>query len=118
MTYEYKNLIEDGYVRIYLTKKEHNIIFKNFRLKFFESAEYYHSDINGTIIIQKYISNLATLIEVILFPISLLFFGISNFKEIVKELKKLIYKKKYGSFQQETVYKRNPEYSKILLKIK
>lgn len=114
MSYEYKNLKLNGYIKFNIQKKEHNKIFKNFKLKFFDKAEYYYSKDDETIIIQKYLNNFAIFLEVVLFPFSLLFFGISNFKEISNSIKRTVNQKKYGNFLQEVLFKRNEEYSKIL----
>lgn len=114
MTYEYKNLKLNGYIKFNIPKKEHNKIFKNFKLNFFEKAEYYYSKNNEIIVVQKYLNKFAIFIEVVLFPVSLLFFGLSNFKDICNALKKTIHQKKYGSFIQESLFKQSEEYSKIL----
>lgn len=114
MTYEYENLTLNGYIKFNIPKKEHNKIFKDFKLTFFEKAEYYYSKNHEVIVIQLYFNKFAIFLEVVLFPFSLLCFGLFNFKEMFNALKKNIYQKKYGYFIQNSLFKQSEEYSKIL----
>ncbi|MNK57572.1 hypothetical protein D3C87_766310 [compost metagenome] len=51
----------------------------------------------------QFTSYAAIILTTILFPILILFAGLSNFKEAIKEMKELYNEKKYGQFSSDWI---------------
>lgn len=99
--YKYKNLINEGYMKIKLSPSEHKRIFKNYNRKY--KYEVYEN--NNSYIRQRFYPLWIVILNTILYPISILVYGISNIKEINSEIYELIHQKKTGKFYKEIVYK-------------
>jgi hypothetical protein len=110
--YKYVNPIDKGYIRFKLTKKQHNEIFKNRKLKWNGKSEYYYNE--NQIIIHTFTNWKAILLTTILFPIFILLHGITNIKEIWKELLELYNQKETGSFVSDFVPKNSNTYDQIM----
>lgn len=114
--YQYRCLTERGYTRFKITKKQHNEIFKNRKIKWTDRYEYYYNENN--IIMHKFYSKKLIVLFTILFPLIVLFTGISNIKESYSDLKRMLNQKKYGSFVSEYVHKQEAEFEKLRSVIK
>ncbi len=101
MEYKYKDRIEDGYKRFYLTKKEHNKLFPKRKVKWIFKYEYYISE--NRIILDKFTSLRAKIFNVVMFPVVIFLEGFLNFKDIARDYKKMFNEKKYGSFSSDYV---------------
>jgi len=110
--YIYKNPLEQGYKQFKLTRKQHNELFKYRQLKWTDKYEYYYNDKN--ILIFKFASILLTILTTILFPISLLFYGLKDTKEIIQDHKKIYNQKKYGLFVSDSICSNSDIYKKII----
>jgi hypothetical protein len=110
--YKYINPIDQGYTRFKLTKKQHNEIFKNRKLKWNGRCEYYYND--KQIIIHTFTNWKAILLTTILLPMFILLNGIANIKEIWEELLELYNQKETGSFISDFVSKTDPKYNQIM----
>lgn len=112
--YTYIDPLKENFKKFSVPKKEHNKIFKRFKLGFFQSAEYYYSEELKVIKIYKFENKIFVTLNIILFPFNVIFYGFSNFPEILKAYKKIIFQKKYGSFVQENIYSNNSAYQQLI----
>lgn len=55
------------------------------------------------IILHKFVNLPAKILITILFPVYLLLYGISNFNDLIKEIKRGYNQKKYGSFVSDSI---------------
>lgn len=97
MDYKYRDLLEDGYKRVYFTKKIHNKLFPNDKVTLFNRYEYYTND--WSLVFHEYTSVLGIILAVVLFPFNLLMCGLYDFKSLVEDYKKLFNQRKYGQFR-------------------
>lgn len=94
--YKYKSPTEEGYIKFKLTQKEHKDILPNRKITFFTKLDAYYKDTGVTI--HYTATSLGKAIQMILFPVSVLLYGVSKLKEIVKDHRDMLFPKKYGSF--------------------
>ncbi|QNR65383.1 hypothetical protein IAQ67_15935 [Paenibacillus peoriae] len=99
--YIYNNPLERGYKQFKLSKKQHNHLFPKRKKKWNTRYEYYYND--KRIIVQHFTSYLAIALTTIMFPVLILFAGLSNFKEAITEMKHLYFEKKYGKFYEDWI---------------
>ena len=100
--YEYICPTEQGFKRVYFTKAQHNEIFPNRPTKWTKSYEYYIDD--KKLIVHQFDSKLIVLLNVLLFPVNVLYAGFMNFGELIDEYKRTFKPKKYGSFIPDAVW--------------
>nr|WP_145401713.1 hypothetical protein [Paenibacillus xylanexedens] len=103
--YTYRNPVERGYKRFKLSKKQHNYLFPKRKMKWNTRYEYYYND--ERVIMQRFTSFTAIVVTTILFPVLILFAGLSNFKEAITEMKWLFNEKKYGKFSEDWINRYN-----------
>lgn len=111
--YTYIDPLKENFKKFSISKKEHNKIFKRFKLGIFQSAEYYYSEERQVFKIYKFANKFFVILNIIIFPFNLIFYGFANFKELLTAYKKMIFQKKYGSFSQQNVYSNHPEYQTL-----
>ena len=104
--YNYKCPTENGHKKVNISKHQ----LSKFKLGYFKTNvfmkyEVYYNSNTGHYKIYKFYNNLFIFASMILFPLSLIFNGLFNWKEIVDSHKKLFNQKKYGSFSSESFYK-------------
>lgn len=114
--YIYKDPLDQGYKQFKLTKKQHNKLFPNRQRTWKSRFEYYYNDNN--VILHLFTSRLAIILNLILFPLSVLLNGLREFKEVAESHKKLLNEKKYGSFSSDDIWKSSDLYSEIMEVIK
>lgn len=110
--YIYKNPLDNGYKKFKLSKKTHNKLFKYRQIKWIDKYEYYYND--KQIIFHKFYNPLVIIFNTLLFPVSVLLYGIMNFKECWLDLKKTYNQKKYGSFSSDSIPNGSDIYKKII----
>ncbi|ASA22590.1 hypothetical protein [Paenibacillus donghaensis] len=110
--YKYKCPTEYGYIKFQLTKEQHNSLFKYRQIKWNDKYEYYYSD--QGVILHSFTNNIAIALTTILFPVLVLFAGLSNFKKCTKELKELYNQKEYGSFIRNSIHFDSNKYNEII----
>lgn len=103
--YEYVCPTTEGYRKVNLSAEDHNKHFPAYPLKWYHKFEYYESD--KAIKFERFMSWPAVAISWILFPISLMSYGLSNFKETWIDHVKLLNQKKYGVFISQTRWYKN-----------
>ena len=113
MKYEYQCPTTKGYKRIKVSKAQHNSVFKYGKRTLLKSLvqkqEYYD---NGNQIIVQHLPTLITkILCVVLLPVNLLFYGVGNLDELIKDTKRIIQPKKYGSFSSDVIF--GEQYSKF-----
>ena len=110
--YIYINPEDKGFKKIKLTKKQHNKLFPKRKIKFGENYEYYISD--DYFEMHRFYGTIIIILNTILFPVLLLFYGLSNFKETFNDVSSLYHQKKTGSFVSDTVWKDSETYKEII----
>lgn len=101
MKYTYKSPLEQGYIKIKLSKEEHERIFESRDIAF--KYAYYESKYD--FMYETYIKWWLKIIIVILYPIRLLIDGIKEFHEINKDISNLFHEKERGHFYSEHQFK-------------
>lgn len=101
MKYIYKNPLEQGYIKIKLSKEEHERIFGSRDIAF--RYEYYESKYD--FMYEGYIKLWLKIIIVILYPIRLLIDGLQEFREINKDISNLFHERERGRFYSEHEFK-------------
>ena len=99
--YTYRNPVDRGYKKFNLEKKQHNYLFPKRKKKWNTRYEYYYN--NERVIIQQFSSYSAITLTTVLFPVLILFAGLSSFKEAITEMKWLFNEKKYGKFSEDWI---------------
>lgn len=114
--FKYRDPVEKGYIKFKLTKMQHNEIFKNRKITWADKYEYYYNE--KSIILHRLTNYKAVLLCTLMFPIIILFDGLSNVKEACVDLLELYKQKKSGSFVIEHVYKHEKRYALVMEVIK
>lgn len=112
MTYEYKDPSANGYRRVRLSKADHCRLFPARPMKWHNRFEYYLRDTD--FLVHRFVGRTAVAISIALFPLSLLIYGVANFKEVWREHVRLVSQKKYGSFSGDQVWARSDSFSEIV----
>jgi len=110
--YIYTNPLDKGYKQFKLTKKQHNKLFKYRQMRWCDKYEYYYN--GNEILIHKFINLPTKILATILFPFYLLFYGMGNFKELIKEMKSGYNQKKYGAFSVDSTTNGSNTYKAIM----
>lgn len=112
MSYTYKDPLENGYKQVYLTKAQHNEIFPNSKHKWIDSYEYYIKDTD--FIVNKFESVTCRILNWLTCPLAVFYFGVSNWKSVVKDSCKTRAKEKQqGSFVSNKVWASAGAYKKV-----
>lgn len=114
--YQYTNPLDNGYKQFKLTKKQHNQLFKNRQIKWYDKYEYYYN--NKLILLHKFYNWQAVLLNTIMFPLTVLVEGLGDIKEIIKDIKSLFNQKKYGSFISNGIWSNTDLYDDVMKIIK
>jgi hypothetical protein len=114
--YKYQNPLENGYKQFYLTKKQHNSLFKYRQIRWFDKYEYYYND--NCLILNRFYNRRSILVSTVLFPVTVLLNGLMNYKECWEDLKKMYNQKEYGSFSGDHISNGTDTYNKIMEMIK
>lgn len=101
MKYVYKNPLEQGYIKIKLSKKEYERIFGSYDIAF--RYEYYESKYD--FMYESYTKWWFKIIIIILYPIRLLIEGLQGFREINKDISDLFHERERGHFYSEHKFK-------------
>lgn len=99
MTYKYVNPCEQGFVRIPITRKQHNRLLPNRKQKFGAKVEYYYLTENNIIEAQYFCSwwMKAILITVMFFPAILM----QGVPETIRDIGNLIHERERGKFSAD-----------------
>jgi len=110
--YIYKNPLDQGYKQFYLTKKQHNKLFEQRKIKFYHKYEYYYND--NCILLHKFCNWKGILFNTIILPIIVLMEGLANIKETMYDYKSLCNQKKSGSFTGDDICKGTDMYNEVI----
>lgn len=105
--YDYRSPEEKGRKRVYITRTQHNQLFKHEKRNWHFTYEYYLGE--DEVELHRFNTLFTKFLMILTFPISIFWAGISNFKELVWETKREMRQKRYGSFSSMTYYRRNFE---------
>lgn len=114
--YEYHNPIDNGYKRMYLSKKKHNKIFPLWKVGRFESCDYFYKE--GLVMMEKHLSVFGKCLLLLLFPIHVVLYGVADVKEHFKDFRRKIQHKKYGSFTSMVCWEKNNAYKYLIFSLK
>lgn len=112
MAYEYKDPCARGYLRVKLSRADHNRLFPRRRISWQHRFEYYLSDTD--FLMHRFASYQVVVLSLVIFPVSLIFYGLANFKEVLREHASLISPKKYGGFSADQVWSRSDSFAEIV----
>lgn len=99
--YVYTSPVENGYVRIKLTRKEHEKIFKR-KPSRITKREYYKR--NNEILVHYFDPLWIVVLNIILYPFLLLMCGLSNIKELNRDIGRSFNQKQGGHFYSDHKY--------------
>lgn len=99
--YIYENPLDQGYKQFTLTKKQHNKLFQYRQKTWKNKFEYYYNE--QEVILHKFTSLIAIVLNFLLFPLSVLLNGLKEFKDVAESHRKLFNEKKYGSFSGDSI---------------
>jgi hypothetical protein len=111
MAYEYKDPCARGYLRVKLSRADHHRLFPKRKATWKHRFEYYLSDTD--FLIHRFASYRVVVLSLLLFPFSLIFYGLANYKEVLREHASLINPKKYGGFSADQVGSRSVSFPEI-----
>lgn len=114
--YQYKDLEKFGYTRIYLTKSQHNKIFKCRQIKFGDRYEYYLND--EIFVMRKFYSVAQVIVCTLLFPVSVLLNGFASLKDNAHEHYRLFHQKETGLFSEDFCNSGSDTYKEIVENIR
>jgi hypothetical protein len=114
--YKYDDPLETGHKRFYLTKKQHNELFKFRKIRWADKYEYYYNEHH--IILHKFTNMRAKILATLAFPFMIIIHGVVNFNELIKDYKRLYNEKKYGSFVSDHISKGSNKYEEVMKFIK
>lgn len=103
--YKYVSPESQGLSKIKVSKENHNAVFTYRKRTFFKSLLYkyeYFAD-DTKVRVECVPTSLSKILAVALFPLHLILYGISNYKEIVLDTKKVLNARKYGAFSADIV---------------
>lgn len=112
MAYQYINPESQGYQRFYIKRKVHNKAFPYYKTKWYNRYEYYRSI--HEIRIDVYVNILGVFLETLCLPLNILMNGLSNYKEIIGNIRGLYSQKKQGHFHSYTIWSTCKGYDDIL----
>lgn len=116
MTYVYQNPQENGFVRVFLSKKKHNKIFPLWKVGHFESCDYFYKE--GAVMMEKHLSVIGKCFLLLLFPIYVVLYGVADIKEHYDHFRRQIQHKKYGSFTSMVYWKKDKAYEHLVSSLK
>lgn len=112
ISYTYKDPLENGYTQVYLTKAQHQEVFPNSKPKWIDSYEYYIKDTD--FLVNKFESVTCRILNWLTCPLAVLYFGVGNWKAVVKDSCKTRSKEKQqGNFVSNKVLVSSDAYKKI-----
>lgn len=114
--YEYRSPIDGGYKQMYLSKKKHNKIFPLWKVRRFESCDYFYKE--GSVKMEKHLSIVGKCLLLLLFPIHVVLFGVADIKEHYDDFRRQIQHKKYGSFTSLVCWKKDKAYEHLVSSLK
>lgn len=99
--YEYQDLLKEGYIKIKLTPHEQQEIFRSYN----KQSKYEIYENENSFIRDAYEPVWIIIINIVLYPILLLIHGLSNIKEINKDICNLFNQKENGQFVRDCIFK-------------
>lgn len=112
MAYKYKNPIDRGFKKVKFTKKQHNELFPRRKIRFGEKYEYYLSD--RWLELYCFYGIPIIILNTLLFPILILLHGLTNIKEVFKDVISLYNQKDKGSFTSDSIPSSSDLYKRAL----
>lgn len=110
--YEYSDPVENGFIKIKLSRKQHNKLFPKRVKRFSDHYDYYISD--GEFVMHRTATLFYKIWITLLFPIVVIFGGLGNVKEIMAEYGDLYHEKERGTFMSDSCWARTDKYKAIV----
>lgn len=112
-SYTYKCPIKElGMKSLSITRKQHNSIFPTRQHKWFDRYEYFYND--DILLMHRYKNWIFKTILILTYPLSVLYAGLSNIKELNREIYKTIFEQKMGGFVREDMRRNSSYYPKVM----
>lgn len=108
--YQYKNPLNQGYRKIFFTKKQHNELFSKRQIRWFDKYDYYINE--NHFIMECSYNTLFIILATLALPFVCLL-SLINTKEILKDYTRLYKQKEKGNFSADDVYSSSELFSKI-----
>lgn len=105
MTYEYKNPLDRGMLKVKVPKERHNSVFLYSKRTLFKplfSRYHYYAD-DRSMLIELMPTLLTKVLCTALLPLTIFVYGIANYKELVRDVKRTWCPRKYGAFTADEV---------------
>lgn len=112
MAYKYENPLDKGFERVKFTKKQHNELFPRRKIGFGQRYEYYLSD--KWLELYCFAGISIVILNTLLFPILVLLHGLTNIKEVFKEVISLYNQKETGTFTSDSIPSSSNLYKRAL----
>ena len=100
--YQYRSPLEDGYIKVHLSRKDHNMLFPNRKVKWCHSYEYYYKQ--NAFRFDRFTSIWGKIVNVLLFPFYVLMRGLDSIDKLFQEYRSMFNEKKYGAFCSDFSY--------------
>ena len=98
--YKYKDPVDNGYKKIFLSKKNHNAIFQKRKIDFFHHYDYYIK--NDCFILHRTFNLKGKIALTFTLPIFIIL-NLSEAKETFIDYWKMLFSKKYGRFTSDMI---------------
>lgn len=118
MSYVFKYTEANGFKQVNVSKRDHNQVFKNRRIKWYEKYEYFLNEETDQFVMINLTNLPAKLLSTALYPVALILNGVVNYKELNREIYNMWNQKETGSFSGDASYRRNDGWDEIMAIIK
>jgi len=98
--YSYSNPTSIGFKKVSFSRKQHNILFPNRKLKWCNYYEYYFN--GNTLLLHEFVNIYGIIAFLFLYPLYVIYAGFANINDVHKEYKFMINQKKYGYFSSDS----------------
>lgn len=118
MSYVFKYTEANGFKQVYVSRRDHNQMFKNRKIKWHEKYEYFLNQEIGQFVMINLTNTPAKLLSTALYPVALILNGVVNYKELNREICRMWNQKETGSFYGDASYSRQDGWDDIMAIIK
>lgn len=118
MSYVFKYTEANGYRKVFISKSDHNRIFKYRQIKWHHKYEYFLNDNNDHFVMIRLTSFLGKILDTSIYPITVLIHGITRIKEVNREIYEIWNEKKTGTFSCDDANKNYKNWNELISAIK
>ena len=103
--YQYQSPLDNGYIKVHLSWKDHNTLFPNRKVKWCHTYEYYYQQ--NSFRLDRFTSVLGKIVTLLMFPYYVIMGGLGFIPTLFEEYRKMFNEKKYGGFSSDFVYNKD-----------